>query len=238
MRRNADAYERFQRAAEAPMLLLALLFGVLLIVPWLFDVSAATAAGLDFAMWAIWAAFVVEYLALLYLAPDRWQMVRTHVLDLVIIAVPFLRPFRALRLLRLASVAGRAGVAVNRIATRPGFRGFLVFALAVVVVCASALWAFERGHPDATVMHFGDALWWALATATTVGYGDHFPVTAEGRGVAVVLMLVGIGVFSVVTANVAAFFVEEHEEPQEGKHAELLARIDRLEKLLQNRVEP
>jgi voltage-gated potassium channel len=55
---------------------------------------------------------------------------------------------------------------------------------------------------------YGTALWWAMATVTTVGYGDNVPVTAEGRGVAIVLMLVGIAFFSWVTANIAAFLVE------------------------------
>jgi voltage-gated potassium channel len=68
-------------------------------------------------------------------------------------------------------------------------------------------------------------------TATTVGYGDHFPVSAEGRGVAVVLLLVGVGLLSVVTANIAAYLVEV-EAADEGKHAELMARLDRLEEML------
>jgi voltage-gated potassium channel len=231
MRRSAEAYERFQRQAEAPMLVLALAFGALLVIPWAVDLSAGAQDAITTATWLIWGAFVVEYLALLYLAPSRWQMVRTHVLDLVIIALPFLRPLRALRLLRLVSVAGRAGVALNRIATRPGFRGFLAFALVVIVGCAAGLYAFERGHPDATIGHFGDALWWAIVTATTVGYGDHYPVTAEGRGVAVVLMLLGIGIFSVVTANIAAYFVEEHDD----QDADVAARLERIERLLLER---
>jgi voltage-gated potassium channel len=95
-------------------------------------------------------------------------------------------------------------------------------------------YAFERNHPDGAFNHAGDALWWAIVTATTVGYGDFSPVSSEGRAVAVVLMLVGIGLLSVVTANVAAFMVESGEGDGEegGGLAEVNARLERIEAAL------
>ncbi len=69
--------------------------------------------------------------------------------------------------------------------------------------------SFENGARGSTIHNYGDALWWAIVTVTTVGYGDKYPVTAGGRGVAVVLMLVGIGLIGVLTATVASYFVEE-----------------------------
>lgn len=107
------------------MLLLSLAFLPILVTPALVDVSPATATTLEAAAWLIWAAFAAEYGIKLYLAPDRRHMVRTHVLDLVIIALPFLRPLRALRVLRLAyamTAMGRAGVAAKRLLTRRGSR--------------------------------------------------------------------------------------------------------------------
>jgi voltage-gated potassium channel len=103
--------------------------------------------------WLIWGAFVMEYLVLLYLAPDKGRMARTHLLDLAIILLPFLRPLRAarvLRLLRAGAGAGRATVAVRRILARPGFAPFMGVVLLVVLSCAALAYAFERGHPDAT----------------------------------------------------------------------------------------
>jgi voltage-gated potassium channel Kch len=64
----------------------------------------------------------------------------------------------------------------------------------------------KRGE---TVKTAGDALWWAIVTVTTVGYGDVSPATAEGRLIAVALMLIGIGVISALTATIASFFVED-----------------------------
>jgi voltage-gated potassium channel len=66
----------------------------------------------------------------------------------------------------------------------------------------------ERGDPEANITNFPDALWWGMTTISTVGYGDQFPVTGEGRLIAVGLMLAGIALLGVVTATIASWFVE------------------------------
>ncbi|MFD5034056.1 potassium channel family protein [Streptomyces sp. NPDC058220] len=127
--------------------------------------------------------------------------------------------------------------------------------LAVVVVLLAGSWAivpFEVSAPHATITSFPLALWWSVETATTVGYGDLYPVTAPGRVIATVVMLAGISVFSIVTASIATWFVGgaardarrlalafEHAE-REGKAGasdEMRAvhdRFDRLEHLIKN----
>ena len=84
---------------------------------------------------------------------------------------------------------------------------------------------FEENARASNIHDYPDALWWAIVTVTTVGYGDRFPVSAGGRAVAVVLMLVGIGLIGVLTATVASVFIKEHtdankEEFKKG-HADL-----------------
>lgn len=231
--RDAAAYERVRRQLEPPMFVLALLFVPILAFPHVAETTETQRLALEAASWFIWAAFLFEYLLLLYLAPDRRRMVRTHVLDLVIIVLPFLRPLRALRILQAGAGMARASVALRRITTRPGFRGFLLIASGTVVASAVAVTAFERQVEDSNISSFADALWWAFVTATTVGYGDHFPVSPQARAMAMVLMLVGIGVFSVVTANIAAFFVETSDtEAQSVSLDDLDQRLARIEALL------
>jgi voltage-gated potassium channel len=66
----------------------------------------------------------------------------------------------------------------------------------------------ERDAPDATITTFPDAVWWTLTTISTVGYGDRYPVTVEGRVVAAALMVAGIALLGVVTASIASWFVD------------------------------
>jgi voltage-gated potassium channel len=75
-------------------------------------------------------------------------------------------------------------------------------------VASLAVLDAERDAPEASITTFGDAVWWTLTTISTVGYGDRYPVTVEGRLVAATLMVAGIALLGVVTASIAAWFVE------------------------------
>lgn len=113
--------------------------------------------------------------------------------------------------------------------THRGLHFVLLAVLGIVVVCSAVALGFERHAHGATIHNFGDALWWAIVTVTTVGYGDQYPVSAGGRGVAVVLMLVGIGLIGVLTATVASYFVADKADRD---MAELHERLDWIETLL------
>lgn len=176
--------------------------------------------------YGIWAAFAVDYLARLYLVPKRLRFIWTHPLDLLIVVVPTLRPLRLLRLARLAAVLGILGRHSRasthlRVAVSVG-----VSALVLLVVAAAAMFDAERDAPEATIRTFADALWWAAATVTTVGYGDKVPVTGTGKLVAVALMLVGIAVLGVVTAAVAAWFVGQLRTVSEAEQREQATLTD------------
>lgn len=235
--RSEAAYRRVEQALERPLLVLSVAFVPVLLAPVVLDLSAQVAQALEVAAWLIWGVFALEYLALLWLAPDRWAMVRTHKLDLLIVVLPFLRPLRALRALRVlrllqaGSALARAGVGVNRLFGRRGFSKFLVVAGGVIAGCGALAWLFEGRADGGEIVTVVDGLWWALVTATTVGYGDMVPVTPQGRAVAVLLLLVGVALLSVVTANIAAFFVEESDEASR----DIQARLDRIEALLADR---
>ena len=98
-----------------------------------------------------------------------------------------------------------------------------------VCVCSLSIWRVES-ESNGPIKDLPDAVWWAMTTVTTVGYGDTYPVTPEGRAIGVILMLIGIGVFGTVTASVAAFFVESSEVDKLDDIRESLKRIEaRLE---------
>jgi voltage-gated potassium channel len=230
MHRSQERYDELDERLEWPMLGLSVLYLPVLIVPALVELSPTGRAVVTVVDVLIWLGFAAEFAILFVLAPSRRQMVRSHWLDLVIILVPFLRPLRALRVLRLLAVVGRAGTSVGRIMTRRGVQGYLAFSVLAVVVGALVVFVAERSHPDTSIDSFADALWWAIVTATTVGYGDTYPVTTEGRIAAVALMLTGIGLLGVVTASIAAVVIEQDED---DNLAAISAQLDRIEARLE-----
>jgi voltage-gated potassium channel Kch len=114
---------------------------------------------------------------------------------------------------------------VEAILKHHGLFRVLIAAAGTLVIGAWLVLLFEEHAKGSNIHNYPDALWWAIVTVTTVGYGDRFPVTGGGRTVAVILMLVGIGLIGVLTATVASVFIKEHtddskEEFKRG-HADL-----------------
>jgi voltage-gated potassium channel len=150
------------------------------------------------------------------LSPRRWRFVRRNWADLLIVVLPFLRPLRVvrsaralrlLRLARLASVLAKAGQDGKRLLVRHQLH-YALLVIMIVVLGAASLAFLVEGGSGGSIDSFGDALWWAISTVTTVGYGDTFPVTPAGRGIAAFLMVTGIALFGMLTANITSFFVE------------------------------
>ena len=200
-----DLRRRYEEATQWPMVALAALF------------VAAYAWGVlrpDLPGWLLttlhvvtviaWPVFLADYVLRLVLADSRWQFVRHNWIDGVAVVLPLLRPLRILSLIRVARVIDRR--LTTSLHGRVAAYVSLTASLVLFMASLSELDA-ERGAPDATISTFGDALWWAFTTITTVGYGDRYPVTGQGRLVAVLLMLAGIALLGVVTAAVASWFV-------------------------------
>lgn len=233
--RNRRAYESAQRQLDVPLTVLAVALGIILCVQFFGNPSEATNATLDVVTWLIWAAFLLEYLLLLWLAPSRREMIRTHKLDLFLIVVPFLRPLRVLRLLRVIAGFGSGFMMARRVMARRGMQWVIVSVLLIIVAGATLTMIAERQDPEAAIVSFGTALWWAVVTSTTVGYGDVAPITPAGRAIAVVLMIVGIALLSIVTANVASMFVEQDVQDENDElRSELAAMNAKLDLLLRS----
>lgn len=239
---GADSLERFERATAWPMLVLAIAIIPLLVIPLTADLSRSTEETFIALEWFIWAAFAAEYLVRLYLAPDKWAFVKSNKIDLFVVVVPFLRPLRIARSARALRVlrAARAGVflvrgvkALRYVLTRHKLHYVLLVTLFVVVASALLVLSFERDVAGSNIASLPDALWWAMTTVTTVGYGDRFPTTAGGRGIGVVLMVIGIALFGFLAGSIASFFVESDEEQKlDPQLAEINERLARVEDLL------
>jgi voltage-gated potassium channel len=238
-RNRAEAFERFSRAVDGPMTVLALMMIPLIVVPLAVDLSSATERAFLAIDYLIWAVFAAEYAIKLYLAPNRRRFILHNIPDLIIVVVPMLRPLRVmrsarllrlLRLTRLVAFSVEGLGEVRGILRHRGLNWVLLIVLALNLIAAAAVVEFERGNPQANIDSYPDALWWAVTTITTVGYGDRFPMSPAGRGVAVVLMIAGIAVFGVLTATIAAYFVEQKaEEDLAGRLDQIAKRLDRIE---------
>jgi len=229
--RHLNLAQRIDRVTELPMLCLAILYIPVFIAGYIPGVSPSVRNGATLAEYIIVALFAAELVVKVAVAERRWAYLRAHWLDVVIVVVPFLRPLRVLRVLRVLPFLARGTIGLRRV--MGPYRGtyVLVVGLGAVLVSAALVAIFERGA-DGSIHGFGDALWWAATTVTTVGYGDKFPVTPEGRAVAVFLMIVGIALFGMLTAGIAAYFVESGTE-SDVTNRDLLVKVGALESQLE-----
>ncbi|MFL5724365.1 MAG: potassium channel family protein [Chloroflexota bacterium] len=176
--------------------------------------------------WLVTGIFIAEFGSRLWAAQSRRTYLRGHIVDLISCIPParWLRWFRLLRLLRLIRAfagVGRAMTHVNRLANHRGLLWLVVAWSAVMLLCSVGLYAAENGTNKAIDSPL-DALWWGITTMTTVGYGDVIPVTSEGRIAAGILMLLGIGLYSAITATVTSFLISS------GQSTDLATQLERL----------
>ncbi len=202
-RRDAEAFELAKAHLRTPMTVLALVFTIGLALEFSQELPRWAETATTVSNTVIWAAFAVEYLWLLRLAPDRGRFVRTHLLDLFIVLLPMLRPLRALRVLRLVAVAARSWRQVFSVLQHRGLGKIISAVGALMLVGGLITFALE----PTTFTTVGDAVWWVLVTSTTVGYGDLAPVGLPARFVAVLVMILGIGLVGVITANIVDFMM-------------------------------
>ena len=232
-------FEKFVAITELPVAILALLIAPAVILE-----GHARTLGIRSAAWTvnwiIWVAFCAEYAMKLALAPDRRRYVRSGWLDLLIVllSVPISltglidgtpeRLVGLLRFLRGAAVAAM-GLRLRSHILRPHRLHYAAVTTTVVIMLgAMGIFAVEHGVND-RIQTMGDAIWWSVVTATTVGYGDVSPVTAEGRFIAVGLMLLGIAFIGVFTATISSLFFDQGRVSHvEERLARIEAKLDAL----------
>ncbi len=204
---------RYRDLVEWPLMATALIFLTAYAWQVIGRVDGAAALPFEIILWITWGIFALDYFVNLWLAEDRGRWFLWNLHELLIVVLPFFRPLRLLRLVTLLSVLQRTvGETLRgRVAT------YVAGAAAMLILIgALAVLDVEQNAPDAKIVNFGDAAWWAVTTITTVGYGDLYPVTPIGRIVAAALMMSGIAVLGIVTASIASWLVQRIEENAEG----------------------
>jgi voltage-gated potassium channel len=222
--------DRHEVAWELGMAFLAVLFvliGFALDAP-----ESEITPALEAANLGLTGVFALEFASRFAASHARAQYLRGHWIDLLAL-IPVARGLRVARLARLFRLvrvfAGvfRAVDLMTELANHRGLTMIITSWLAVMVIFCLGFYLAERDANPGITSPF-DALWWGISTLTTVGYGDVYPMTPEGRIAASGLMLLGIGLFSAVTAIVTSYLVtEEGQTPP----SDPIATIERLGEL-------
>jgi voltage-gated potassium channel len=168
-------------------------------------ISDSTNNYLSLVQWVCWFAFALDLIYGVLRAESKREYLKRHPLELASVLLPFLRPLRLMRVISFGSLALQK-VAVGRqfaITVKVAISAIFISYIAAIQITIS-----ERNVEGSNIKSFSDGLWWAVTTVTTVGYGDRYPTTTEGRFLAVLLMITGISLVGVITASVAAWFVK------------------------------
>jgi len=223
--KQQSAQARWEQLTQRPLLALAVAFAVAYAVP-IVDTTAghSLTAVCTAVEWVVWAAFAADYLMRLAISRDRRRFVRTHWMDLCAVVLPILQPLRLLRMVSTLILVGRRARMASQIQLTTYVAGAVV---GLLMFGSLAVLSVERDSPNGNIRTLGDAVWWSFTTMTTVGYGDHAPTTGLGRMIAVGLMLSGIALLGVVTANIATWFIArfEKDDVEERRQTEAIEAL-------------
>jgi len=220
---------------EWPMVFVS--FWVLL--EWYLDVTGElTLEYSQYTSLSVWLLFVLETAVLASLVQNRVHYLKTNWMNLLIIlvAIPFLlqqqqsyplAAFRVFRLLVLLGLLIHVSSALRQLLSRHHL-GITLLASFIIIVFAGVIIA----SLDPAIETPWDGLWWAWVTITTVGYGDIVPVSNIGKVFAGLLIAMGVGLFSMLTASFSAFFMTREEENAALKEQLSIEKLEKVEQKL------
>ncbi len=231
---NARA-RRIGRLFEWPMILIAFW----IVFEWYLEARADGPLPYTYVTdWFLWTFFLLETLVLASVVDNKTRYLRNNWSNLVIViagmpllwqAFPHAGGLRALRLLAMFTMLMNMSGSFQKIMGRNHLGPTLMVSF-IIIIMAGTLMAVI----DPNVQTPMDGIWWAWVTVTTVGYGDIVPGSTAGRLFGSVLILMGIGLFSMMTASFSAFFMQQEEDliAKETANADRLAKMEvRMEQL-------
>ena len=199
----------WQKKTALPALILSLIYTVTFAFPiYWYPVSHDVKTTCLVINYLTWGIFALDYIVQMKLAPDNKAYFKSHILELILVVVPFFRPLRALRALVFTT---QAGIRSKKALIQSLPLVLTGAAVLMIIIMGAAVLDIERNAPGSNIHTPMDALWWGLVTITTIGYGDKFPVTTEGRLVAGILIIFGVAMISTLTATFAAWILSHDE---------------------------
>lgn len=211
-KQTAPRTRRIGQVIELVMTALAVIFLALLIAQFAMDLSPRTTRRVNLAMTLIWAAFGIDFFVRLAFAPSKSQFLRSNWIAGVALVVPFLRVLRIFTVFRAASAVQISGIVSggkrgtdwlhHTLGLHPAlYTGLLT--LFIMALASAGMYSIEHTHPDANIVSIGDGIWWTTSTLTTIG-GELYPVSSEGRILAIFIMVYSLGFAGYVAGSFAA----------------------------------
>ena len=237
---SAEPNERIGFAYQAFMLLLCVYAILNFLAGALFPLTDNAQQILQYADAAVCVVFFIDFLLNLWRAQDKWRYLRTWGwIDLLssVPAINALRIGRIARVLRILRVL--RALKVTRILARSWasrradsvFYAAAIVTFTMIVLCSLAVLSFED-VPGGNIHTAPDAIWWAISSICTVGYGDFYPVTWEGRAIAVMLMALGFGLIGTLSGVAASWFLAPVERADRAEIGELRSAVAELRDMI------
>lgn len=201
-----------------------------------FQLSESTQGVLTYADYVVCLLFFLDFLHSLYTAPNKMRYLTSWGWIDLLSSIPVLgslrwgRAVRVMRILRIMRGVKSARAIAHFLTAQRGesvLLASLLLTLLLLVLCSIAVLQFEV-PANGNIASAEDALWWAMSTMTTVGYGDTYPITTEGRVVAVFLMAAGVGVFGTLSGLMASWFLSPSATEAESELADIRGLLSEL----------
>lgn len=204
--------DRVESITKYPLAILGVAWLVLAIIVVTTDIDSTASTAAVATLFTLWALLLVEYLVRLAITPDTRGYLRRRWVEPVTVVVPPFAGWHLVGMERMTLLVREAQLRIAFVLSHHSLFRVLIAAAGTLFLGAWLVLLFEQNQPGSNIHSYPNALWWAVVTVTTVGYGDRFPVSEGGRIVASVIMLLGIGLIGVLTATVASVFVKEHTD--------------------------
>jgi voltage-gated potassium channel len=207
-----DVVDQIEEMTKYPMALLGIAWLIVAIIVLTTDVKGSASISLVGALFVLWVIMLIEYLVRLVISPDSRGYLKRRWAEPATVVLPVLQGWHLIGIEKMSLLLHEGELRLEAILKHHSLFRVLIAACVTLLTGAWLVLLFEENAKTSNIHSYPEALWWAIVTVTTVGYGDRYPVSPGGRVVAAVLMLVGIGLIGVLTATVASVFIKEHTD--------------------------
>ncbi|MDV7104540.1 ion channel [Vibrio sp. TH_r3] len=192
----------------------------------------------------ICSLFLLQLSIDLFRAKNRRQFIKQHWMDFVA-SIPLVEPlrygriFQILRVIRVIRSGKNIFSQINQNRKEATVASILLLLMLLLTLGSGAILLAEQGKIGTNINTMGDALWWAIVTVSTVGYGDHYPITDLGRIIASVILICGVGIFGMISGLITSLITTpNHTTPhtQIEKNNQLLLQLIEQQKILTEKI--